>query len=122
MLEHEKQRFPERVDFITTPGYLTGSKSREEAGLKPGTGPSAVITTLGVFRFEKDSREMYLDTYYPGGSVGKVKEGFQWDIKVSGNVKEAAPPTYEEIRILREDLDPFGMYLRNNKAKPIPTL
>lgn len=122
MLEHEKQRFPERVDFITTPGYLNGSNSREEAGLKPGTGPGAVITTLGVFRFDKDTREMCLDAYYPGGSIEEVKEGFQWDIKISGNVKMIDPPTEEEIKILREDIDPFGMYLRGNKAKPIPAL
>ncbi|MEW6616153.1 MAG: CoA-transferase [Thermodesulfobacteriota bacterium] len=122
MLEHERQRFPERVDFITTPGYLNGLNSREEAGLRPGTGPGAVITTLGIFRFHKDTREMYVDTYYPGGSIEEVKKGFQWDIKVSENVKVANPPTEEEIRILRDEIDPFGMYLKNNKAKLILTL
>ena len=122
MLEHERQRFPERVDFITTPGYLNGSDSREEAGLRPGTGPDAVITTLGVFRFEKDTREMYLDTYYPGGSIEEVKDGFQWDIIISKDVTVADPPTEEEIRILREEIDPNGMYLKDNKEKVISQL
>ncbi|MFH1624408.1 MAG: CoA-transferase [Pseudomonadota bacterium] len=122
MLEHERQRFPERVDFITTPGYLGRSNSRQEAGLRPGTGPWAVITTLGVFRFNDETKEMYVDSYYPGGSVEEVKKGFQWDIKVSENVKVADPPAEEEIRILREEIDPLGMYLRNNKAKTISAL
>ena len=119
MLEHERQRFPEKVDFITTPGYLEGADSRQNAGLKPGTGPEAVITTLGVFKFDEDTKEMYLDTYFPEGSVEEVKKGFQWDIKISKNLKVASPPTEEEIRILREELDPYGMYLKNNKAKQI---
>ena len=122
MLEHEKQRFPEKVDYITTPGYLNGGNSRQDAGLRSGTGPYAVITTLGIFKFDDNTKEMYLDTYYPKTSIQEIKEGFQWDIKISGNVKAADPPTQEEIRVLREEIDPLGMYLRNNKAKPIPCL
>ena len=122
MLEHERQRFPEKVDYITTPGYLEGSNSRQEAGLRVGTGPDAVITTLGVFKFDQETKEMYLDTYYSRGTIEEIKEGFQWDIKVSKKVKVAPPPTEEEIQILREEIDPFGMYLKNNKAKEIPAL
>jgi len=122
MLEHEKLRFPESVDFITTPGYLKGSDSREKAGLPSGTGPSAVITTLGIFRFDRDTKEMYLDASYPGVSTEEVKEGFQWNIKVSDNLKVVDPPTQEDIRVLREEIDPFGMYLKGNKAKRISTL
>ena len=119
MLEHERQRFPERVDFITTPGYLEGAGSREDVGLRPDTGPSAVVTDMGVFRFDKDTKEMYLDTYYPDGSIEAVKKDIQWDLKVSADVKIADPPTEEEIRVLREELDPAGMYLKGNKAKTI---
>lgn len=119
MLEHKRQRFPERIDFITTPEYLNGSNSREEAGLRSGTGPSAVITTLGIFRFDIDTKEMSLDTYYPGGSIVEIKNNFQWDVKISRDLKLAEAPTEEEIRILREEVDSFGMYLMDNKAKPI---
>ena len=121
MLEHERQRFPEKVDFITTPGHLSGSGSRQEAGLRAGTGPDAVITTLGIFKFDHQTKEMYVDAYYPETSIEEIKKGFQWDIKLSEDVKAAEPPTEEEIRILREVIDPYGMYLRGNKSKSVST-
>ncbi|MDY6835010.1 MAG: CoA-transferase [Chloroflexota bacterium] len=116
MLEHHKRRFPERVDYVTTPGYLEGFDSREKAGLKPNTGPSAVITTLGLFRFESDSKEMYLDAHYPGIDVQKVKESMGWELKVSPEVKIITPPTEKELRTLREDVDPDGMFLRDART------
>jgi glutaconate CoA-transferase subunit B len=112
---HDKNRFVNKVDYITSPGYFNGPGGREEAGCPPGTGPAAVITTLGVLRFDKDTKEMYLDTVHPNVTVEKVKENTSWDLKVSPNVKETEPPTVEQIRIIREELDPFGMYLNRDK-------
>lgn len=114
LLEHDKKRFPERVDYITSPGYLNGSGSRQKAGLRSGTGPWAVYSTLGRFKF--DHGEMSLDAYYPGVTIKQIKEHMNWDLQVSENVKEEKPPTEEELRILREETDPLKMYLENARA------
>lgn len=107
---HEKRRMVEKVDFITSPGFLTGSETRKEAGL--GGGPSAVITTMGVLRFDDETKEMYLDSYHPGLTADQVKQNTGWDLKISANVKETEPPTVEEVGILRKELDPHGIFLR----------
>lgn len=98
ILKQTKQRFPEKVDFITCPGYLDGKPNqRGEAGLPPDNGPSAVITQLGIFTFEE--REMTLSSYYAvcGVTVEKVKEELGWDVRVSNNLSVTEPPTNEEL-------------------------
>lgn len=112
ILEHSLERFPERVDFITTPGFLQGSDSRQKRGLKPG-GPSAVVTDLGVFRFEEGSKEMYLDSYHPGVSLDEIRANMGWKLKISSSLRETKPPTSQELKTLREEVDPLGMYLRD---------
>ncbi|MCX7817462.1 MAG: ketoacid-CoA transferase [Syntrophales bacterium] len=108
---HEKQRFPERVDFITTPGYFNGGRERERYGL-PGGGPSVVISTLGVLRFHPETREMYLESYHPGVTVEEIKAATGWDLKIADDVKETEHPDEELIRILREECDPTGVFLK----------
>lgn len=112
LLEHDKKRFPERVDYVTSPGYLDGAGSRQSAGLRPATGPAAVYTTLGCFKFDATG-EMFLDACYPGVTVAQVKENVNWDLQVSPDVQELAPPTGEVLKILREEIDPLKMYLEN---------
>ncbi len=112
ILEHDKRRFPEMVDFITTPGYLHGKESRLAVGLKPGTGPYAVVTTLGLFHFDEQG-EMVLAGYNPSASVQEVRENVQWNLKVDNQVKPLEPPDERELQVLRHRLDPAGMYLRN---------
>jgi glutaconate CoA-transferase subunit B len=112
VLEHDKRRFPERVDFITTPGYLRGKNGRTEVGLRPDTGPFAVVTTLGLFHFNEEG-EMVLSGYHPSASVQQVRENVQWDLKVDDGVKPLLPPTERELEVLRSRLDPDGMYLKN---------
>jgi glutaconate CoA-transferase subunit B len=107
---HEKRRLVERVDFITSPGFLEGTDARERADL--GGGPSAVITTMGVLRFDEETKEMYLASYHPGLSVDQVKQNTGWDLDVSQEITETEPPTFEEIQILRKDLDPTGIFLK----------
>jgi glutaconate CoA-transferase subunit B len=116
LLEHSRERFPERVDFITTPGYLSGGDSRARAGLRAG-GPGVVVTTLGVFRFAEDTREMYLESYHPGVTIQQIRDNVQWELKVSPEVRETEPPTETELRILREEVDPQGMYLRDARVR-----
>lgn len=117
ILEHDKKRFPEKVDFITSPGYIDGYNSRQEKGLRPNTGPWAVYTTLGCFKFDEHSKEMYLDGYYHGVTVAQVKENMGWELKISGDVHEIPLPSEEHIRILREEVDPEKMYLENARAR-----
>jgi glutaconate CoA-transferase subunit B len=117
ILEHDPRRFPERVNYITTPGYLEGYASREEAGLPVGTGPSAVVTTLGVFRFEEDSKEMILAEYYPGVDIQTIKESVGWELKVASDIKQTDPPSVKELDVLRSDVDSQGMYLKDERTR-----
>jgi len=111
MMLHQKQRFPEKVDFVTTPGYFGGGKERETYGFY-GKGPSVVISTLGILRFDAETREMYLDTYHPGVSVDDIKANTGWDLKISKDVHETEKPSPELVRILREECDPTGVFLK----------
>ncbi|MFH1954677.1 MAG: CoA-transferase [Pseudomonadota bacterium] len=112
ILEHDRRRFPEQVDFITTPGYLKGKGDRIRAGLRPDTGPYAVVTTLGLFQFDEEG-EMVLRAHNPAVSIREVKEGVQWDLKIHKDVRPLDPPSEKELRVLREQIDPEGMYLRD---------
>ena len=106
---HDKKRLVEKVDFITTPGYIDGPGARERHGLRPGTGPRVIITNKAVLRFDEETREAYLDTYHPDCSVDEVLDNTPWDLKVSPDVRPTSPPTADELRALREILDPFRM-------------
>jgi len=106
---HESRRFPEKVDFVTSPGFLRGRQEREQLGLEGG-GPDAVITDLGVLRFDKETGEMMLDSIHPGVKLEDVKRNTGWDLKISKELKITNEPLEEEISILRQ-LDPRGTYL-----------
>lgn len=107
---HEKRRFPESVDYITSPGWLRGGPSRQEAGLRWG-GPAAVVTTRGLMRFRPDTHAMYLASYHPGLTAPDVaaETGFALDIDEAA---ETPVPTAEELRILREVVDPERVFLQ----------
>lgn len=111
MMLHQKQRFPEKVDFITTPGYFTGGDERDKYGFAGG-GPDVVISTLGILRFAPDTREMYLASYHPGVTIDQIRENTGWDLKVAKDVHETEHPDPEWIRILREECDPTGIFLK----------
>jgi len=111
MMPHSPRRFVKKVDFLTTPGYLTGGLSREKMGF-PGGGPSIVISNLCVLRFLQDTKEMYVESLFPGVTPEDVLENTQWELKISDNLKETPQPSVEEIRILREELDPEGLFLK----------
>jgi glutaconate CoA-transferase subunit B len=110
IMPQERHRFRERVDFITSPGFGDGPGWRERVGLAGG-GPSAVITTLGVFRFDPDTREMLLASYHPGQSVESVRAATGWDLRVAADVGPTPTPTAEELAIVR-DCDPAGFWTR----------
>jgi len=103
---HDTRRLAEKVDFITTPGYIDGAGAREKWGLPPDTGPQVLVTNKAVLRFDKATGEAYLATYHPDTSIDEVIKNTPWDLKVADDVHETEPPTEEELRVLREILDP----------------
>lgn len=106
---HQKRRFPERCDFRTSAGFMDGREERVAAGLRGG-GPQAVVTNLGVMEPD-ESGELVLVTIHPGKNIDEVKENTGWEIKISPDLKVTQPPESEELRILREELDPTGIYI-----------
>jgi len=107
---HEKRRFPEHCEYITSPGWIDGPEGRKQAGL-PWGGPSAVITTLGVLRFDEQTKRAYLASYHPGVTPQQVQENTGFELNVS-QAKQTEPPTEAEIRVLREKVDPENIFLR----------
>ena len=99
--QHEPRRFVERVDFITSPGYLSGGDSRARAGLLTGR-LGAVVTDLALLDFSPASRRMRLRALQPGVSVSQVRAQTGFELLVSDELTELAPPTPEEIVIYRE--------------------
>lgn len=104
---HVKRRFVEKLDFMTTPGYLTGPGAREAAGLPAGTGPHKVITSLAVLGFDEATKRMRIDSTHPGISVEQVRENTGFDLLVSDSVAETPAPDPTALRILREEVDPL---------------
>lgn len=110
MTPHQKRRFPEKCDFITSAGFLRGRNEREKAGLR-GAGPLAVVTDIGIL--EPDSNgELILAALHPSKNVEEARANTGWDLKVSNNLRVTEMPKYEELRILREDLDPQSHYIK----------
>ncbi len=104
-----RRTFVERLDFVTSPGHLTGGDSRARLG-DYGQGPTAVITDMGILRFDPTSFEMVLTSLHPGCTVEGVRENVSWDLRVAADLAETEPPTPDELRIMREELDPAGRY------------
>lgn len=106
---HQKRRFPEKVDFGTSTGFLGGRKQREQAGVR-GKGPLAVVTDLGILEPD-DNGEMILSSLHPGVAFEQVQANTGWNIQKCAIIKTTETPKEEELRILR-DLDPEGIYLK----------
>lgn len=108
-MQHEKRRFVEKLDYLTSVGWYKGGESRRNLGLQRG-GALAVVTNLCVMRFDDTTKEMYLAEYYPGISVDTIVENTGFPIDVS-HARKAEPPSAEELRILREEVDPQRLIL-----------
>jgi glutaconate CoA-transferase subunit B len=109
---HSKRRFPEKLDFRTSAGFLGGRAERQAANLRGG-GMLAVVTDLGLMEPD-ETGELVLTALHPGVTVEQARENTSWDLKVAGNLRTTPPPDPEELRILREDLDPQGIYLKGS--------
>lgn len=103
-IQHEKRRFVEKLDYLTSVGWYKGFDSRKKLGLERG-GTAAVVTNLGVLKFKDDSKEMYLSEYFPGVSIDQIikNTGFELDTSSAG---EALAPTAHELAVLRQEVDP----------------
>lgn len=108
-MQHGTRKFVEKLDYLTTPGWLTGGESRYLAGYRRG-GPLAVVSDLGVMKFDEATKEMYLAEHYRGITPEQVAEHTGFAMDVSRSV-EAVPPNDEELRILRDDVDPQRLIL-----------
>jgi len=108
MMRQDKRRFVNKVDFVTTPGYLDGPGARERAGLPERTGPYRVITQLGVYSFDETTKRLTLVALHPGVTLEDIKTNSAMEILVPARVETTTPPTAEEQRLLHE-IDPTGM-------------
>ncbi len=111
IMRHDRKRFVEKVDFITTPGYLSGPGAREEVGLPPNTGPHRVVTTLALLGYHPESKRMMLLATQPGVEVDEVIENTGFELEIPEVVEKNEPPTAEELRILREEVDKEKLYI-----------
>lgn len=107
---HQARRFPERCDFITGAGFLSGRSEREAKDLRGG-GPHEVVTDLGLLTPD-ETGELILTALHPGATVDQAIRNTGWRLKVTNNLQTTEPPTDEELRLLREELDPTGRYLK----------
>jgi glutaconate CoA-transferase subunit B len=109
-MQHEQRRFVKTLDYLTSPGWLEGEDSRKRAGLSRG-GPVAVVSNLGIMKFHDRTKEMVLAEYYPGVTAKIIQDNTGFPIDGSDAV-ESTPPTAEELRILREEVDPQRLILK----------
>jgi len=110
VLRQNQKSFPEKIDFLTSAGFIDELNGRKKYNM-PGRGPTLVITDLGVYGFSPKNHEMVLTEIHPGVSIQKIKENTGWKIKVSRKLIPTVPPSKEELRIIREELDPERIHL-----------
>ena len=111
IMRHDKRRFVEEVDFITTPGYLSGPGAREAAGLPPSTGPYRVVTTLAILGYHPETKRMMLIATQPGVEVDDVLANTGFELEISDQLEMNEPPTTEELHILRNEVDKDKLYI-----------
>jgi glutaconate CoA-transferase subunit B len=110
VMKHDPKKFVEKLDFLTTPGYLTGPGAREAAGLPVQTGPFRVITDLGVLDFAPDTCRMRVRSLHPGKTLEQVRASTGFELAALDPVGVTAEPTDRELEILRTEVDP-GRYI-----------
>jgi glutaconate CoA-transferase, subunit B len=114
IMRQSARSFVERIDFRTSPGNLGGAEQAERIRAQGGwlgRGPSVVVTDLGIYHFD-ETGEMRLDSLHPGASLDDVRTTIGWDVQVADALGSTPPPTGEELRLVREELDPGGVYTK----------
>jgi glutaconate CoA-transferase subunit B len=108
----KRRAFVEKIDFCTSAGHLSGGAGERAALGMPGAGPQLVVTDKAIFRFDRDTGEMVLASVHPGVNAEDVQAEVSWPLKISPDLQSTEPPTAEELRLIREELDPEGTYTR----------
>lgn len=108
---HVRSRFVEKVDFITTPGYLDGPGAREAAGLPPNTGPYKIITNLAIMGFDDATKAMKVEALSPGVDIDQVIEATGFELMIPDDIGTMDEPTGDQLRVLREEVDPEGLVI-----------
>ncbi|HWQ84248.1 MAG TPA: CoA-transferase, partial [Anaerolineales bacterium] len=109
---HQKRRFPEKVDFRTSAGYLNNKAERDAAHLR-GKGPLAVVTDIGILEPDANG-EMILTALHPGKTLVQAQENTGWTLRSAPEIRITTPPSEVELHILRTELDPTGIYLKGS--------
>jgi glutaconate CoA-transferase, subunit B len=108
---HDSRRFVKKLDFLTTPGYLTGPGARERAGLPPGTGPYKVISTLALMGYDPETKRMRVESLHPGVTKEQVIANTGFEMLFVDPLPTTAEPTEFELKMLREVVDPLGVVI-----------
>ena len=111
MMQHEKRRFMQKIDYVTSPGWIDGPDGRAKRGLPTNRGPQLVVTDRGVMKFDEKTKRMYLAGYYPTSSPEEIIENTGFEMDVSKAVKLEAPNP-EVIRMIREEIDPGQAFIK----------
>jgi glutaconate CoA-transferase subunit B len=110
VMKHDAKKFVPKLDFLTTPGYLSGPGAREAAGLPAGTGPHRVISDLAVMDFDPDTKRMRVRSLHPGKTLEQVKAATGFELLVAEGISETPAPTEVQLAVLRTQVDP-GRYI-----------
>jgi len=109
IIRHEKRKLRETISFVTSPGFMTGGDSRRNAGLRGG--PCRIITTKAVFGFHPESKQMMVESVHPGNTLEDVIATMGFEPHVPSSVPFTEPPTTEQLRLIREVIDPERLYM-----------
>jgi glutaconate CoA-transferase subunit B len=111
MTPHQKRRFPEKVEFMTSAGFISGGDDRKDRGLR-GRGMVGVVTDIG-FMEPDGTGEMILTALHPGKTMEEARANTGWHLRTAARLNMTEPVTKKELRILHEELDPKGIYLKS---------
>ena len=111
MMQHEKRRFMDKIDYVTSAGWIDGPDGRAKVGLPANRGPQMVVTDRGIMKFDEQTKRMYLYGYYETSSPEDIIENTGFEIDVSKAVK-IDPPTPDIIKIIREEIDPKQAFIK----------
>jgi glutaconate CoA-transferase subunit B len=109
IMRQAERSFVERLHFRTSPGH-SGDPERDRARGWSGSGPTSVVTDLGTYGFDEETGEMTLLTLHPGVTLDRVRESTGWEMRVGPDLGETPPPTDDDLRLIRTELDPNGVY------------